>query len=107
MLKGVWRVVRRPKGLSYAESTYIGPYTGDGHQGFYLEYNVRYTFGKIEVAGGRNFWRGFAKRGVRPNRPNPPPLVTGLELDKYAKANQPPTISHRFFLMQTYAFKKQ
>ena len=83
----------------YAESTYIGPYTGDGHQGFYLEYNVRYTFGKIEVAGGGFviFEGGSRKGGFVRTARNPPPLVTGLEFDKYAKANQPPTISHRFF----------
>ena len=42
-----------------------------------LEYNFRYSFGKIKVGGGFvMFGGGFAKRGVRTNPPNP--LVTGL-----------------------------
>ena len=28
---------------------------------------------RSEGGGVRNFWRGFAKRGVRTNPPNPPP----------------------------------
>ena len=37
-----------------------------------MEYNDRYTVGKIEVGGGFViFGGGFVKRGVRPNPPNP------------------------------------
>ena len=57
----------------HAESKYIGPYTGDGHQGSCLECDIRDTVGKsITVGGVVIFGGGFAKRGVRPNPPNPP-----------------------------------
>ena len=39
-----------------------------------MEYDVRYAVETFEVEGGggvRIIWRGFAKRGVRPNPPNP------------------------------------
>ena len=42
------------------------------------------TVGKLEMGGGgggvRIFWRGFAKRGVRTNPPNPPPPGYGPAL---------------------------
>ena len=52
VLKGVRRAVRRGPNRS-----------GDGY--------VRDTVGKFE-GGVRICWRGFAKRGVRMNPPNPP-----------------------------------
>ena len=56
MLKVVRRAVRRGHNTS-----------GDGYVRDWP------TGGKFEVGGVRMFWRGFAKRGVRANPPNPPP----------------------------------
>ena len=57
----------------YAESEWT-PYSGDGHYGAYIEYDVRYTVGKIDVERGvRNFCRGVRENGGSSEPPEPPP----------------------------------
>ena len=48
------------------------------------ELGVRYAVGNIEVGGGVVIFGGwFAKRGVRTNPPNPPPVTGLIMIAKY------------------------